>query len=126
MADRALAYCSGAGCRQGDYPQACDCRTCLVVDEPDFRWRAAPGYTPHPDLHRITLTELDLEIPHSDTRVIAAPARRPALRDPMRRKRLSIAAATAAAALIAFGVLLLCAAHQARAEPAAVVFVGRS
>jgi hypothetical protein len=87
-----------------------------------------PGARPvlHPDLHRITLTQLDDDTAYPIERATPAPARRPALSDPMRRKRLSIAAATAAAALIAFGVLLLCAAHQARAEPAAVVFVGRS
>lgn len=109
MADRILALCTGTGCHKGRTPQTCNCRPRLVV---------------HPDLHRITLTELDLEIPPSDTRVIAPPPRRAALPDPMRGRRLTraaaTAAATAAAALIAFGVLLLCAAHQAHAATATV------
>lgn len=116
-------HCSGSGCRQGDAPQACDCRTGLVADEPEFRWSPAPGYVPHPDLHRITLTELDLELPHDDRRVIAPPLRRPA--DPMKRRRLTRAGVTAAAALVAFGLLVLWGSYAMRAEPAAVVFVGR-
>jgi len=118
-------YCSGADCRQGDAPQACDCRTCLVADEPESRWRdARTGYVLHPDLHRVTLTELDLEIAPSDARVITPPARRAALPDPMKRRRLTRAAATAAMALVAFGLLCLWGSHQAQAATT-VVLVGR-
>ena len=106
---RILAVCAGTGCRQGREPQSCNCKPRLVA---------------HPDLHRITLTELDLELPHDAARVIAPPPspRRPA--DPMRRRRLTLAGATAAAAFICFGVLLLCASMQAHSETATVL-VGR-
>lgn len=64
----------------------------------------------HPDLSRITLTELDLEEGPSATRVISPPQSPP---DPQRTKRLTRALATAALALIAFGVLMLCCAEKA-------------
>jgi hypothetical protein len=112
----ALAACTGS-CNQGRAP--CDC---AAMPRPVLR----PVL--HPDLHRVTLTELDLELPHDAERVIPAPPRAPRTRpaDPMQRRRLSRAGATAAAALIAFGLLCLWGSTRAHADPVAVVFVGRS
>lgn len=100
---RPLPQCTG-GCLQGR--SACDCRQRLVM---------------HPDLHRVTLTQLDDDTRYPIERPIPAPAKRPRPADPMRRKRLSIATATAAVALVAFGVLLMCASKTSHAQTATVL-----
>lgn len=87
-------------------------------------WRADRS---RPDLHRITLTQLDDDTAYPIERAISPPLspRRPLLpptpADPLRGKRWSRAGATAAIALIAFGVLLWCSAHQAHAATATVL-----
>lgn len=81
------------------------------------RWnrhgRAIPNPVPHPHLERVTLTELDLELPHDAYRVIAAP---PKAAKKVRRRANGLALGIAAAALIAFGVLLLLFPHSAHSQ----------
>jgi len=116
MADRLPAYCGGAGCAHGSTPAGCDC---------GHRWVV------HPDLRRVTLTELDDDTSFPIERDIPPPLspRRPLLpptpADPLRGKRWTRAGATAAIALIAFGVLLWCSANHAHGATALLMVGGR-
>lgn len=95
--------CAGTGCKQGRAPQACDCR---------------PRQVPHLDLHRITFTELDNEIAPCPNRTF----RPAAVHD---RPRIHLrTVAIAAAALIAFGLLLWCFPRAAESRTL-VVLVGQ-
>lgn len=79
--------CTGS-CNQGRAP--CDCA-------------AMPRPVLHPHLHRITLTELDLELPPDATRVIKAPPA-PLLTRTRRDRAIDVVKAVMALALLAFGL----------------------
>lgn len=89
------------------------------------RWnrdgRAVPDRVAHPDLSRITLTELDDDYARDPECTFPPPA---VDVDPQLRGRVLLATATASIALIAFGLLLLFFPHQAESR-ALVVLVGQ-
>lgn len=74
------AFCTRCGGNQG---RGCVCR--------------------HPDLTRVTLTELDLELPHDAARVIKAPPP-PLLARSHRDRARDVVVAVCAMALLAFGL----------------------
>jgi hypothetical protein len=94
-----LRGCAG-NCNQGR--AACNCR--------------------HPDLTRITLTELDDDYARDPECTFPPPA---VDVDPQLRGRVLLATATASIALIAFGLLLLFFPHQAESRALVVLVGGR-
>lgn len=86
-----LTACTGS-CNQGRAPYDCTAMP-----------RQALRPVLHPDLHRITLTELDLELPHDATRVIKAPPP-PLLTRARRERSIDIFKAVLALAFLAFGL----------------------